>query len=81
MSSRHPPTSRPRPSPIGEEQATSVLDLGDFQNVETLSLSEVSLVLNLVAAQREKQGKLPRENKYVLYVCFIGVFLWKGETG
>ena len=42
--SRQDPTSRAKPKPEGEEEATSVLNLGEFQNVDALSLSEASII-------------------------------------
>ncbi|KAH8796431.1 HRDC-like protein [Hyaloscypha finlandica] len=69
--SRQDPTSRSRPPPEGEEEATSVLNLGEFQNVDALTLSEASLVITAVLAKRTKEGKnmnnelLPRTLNYL----------------
>jgi len=54
---RHAPTSRPKPPPPGEEEATAVLKLGEFQDVDTLTLSEASLVINALMAKRHKDRK------------------------
>lgn len=53
----HPPTSRMRPQPAGDEEATSILKLGEFQNVDTLTLSEAALVLNALTAKRHAERK------------------------
>ena len=45
-------TSRPKPLPAGTEEATSVLQLGEFENVDTLTLSEAALVINALVAKR-----------------------------
>lgn len=55
--SHHAPTSRPKPPPPGEEEASSVLKLGEFQDVDTLTLSEASLVINALLAKRKKDRK------------------------
>ncbi|KAG9257060.1 DNA-directed RNA polymerase II subunit RPB4 [Emericellopsis cladophorae] len=54
-----PKTSRPKPPPPGNEEASTVLNLGEFQDVETLTLSEASLVLNaIVQRRRERAAKV-----------------------
>ena len=53
----HAPTSRPKPPPAGEEEAGSVLKLGEFENVETLTLSEASLVIHALMNRRRKDRK------------------------
>ncbi|KAH8889511.1 hypothetical protein GQ53DRAFT_217640 [Thozetella sp. PMI_491] len=53
----HAPTSRPKPPPAGEEEASSVLKLGEFDNVETLTLSEASLVIHALINRRRKDRK------------------------
>ncbi|KAB5536625.1 HRDC-like protein [Coniochaeta sp. 2T2.1] len=55
--SHHAPTSRPKPPPPGEEEASTVLKLGEFQDVDTLTLSEASLVINALLAKRKKDRK------------------------
>ncbi len=49
--------SRSKPLLEGEEEATSILNLGEFQNVDALTLSEASLVINAVLVKRTKEGK------------------------
>lgn len=44
--------SRPKPPPAGEEEAGQELKLGEFEGVETLSLSEAALVVNALVAKR-----------------------------
>ncbi|KAI8959937.1 HRDC-like protein [Daldinia sp. FL1419] len=53
----HPPTSRSRAPPAGNEEATSVLRLGEFEDVDTLTLSEASLVINALVAKRRNDRK------------------------
>lgn len=55
--SHHAPTSRPKPPPPIEEEAGTVLRLGEFQDVDTLTLSEASLVINALLAKRKKDRK------------------------
>ncbi|KAJ2904147.1 hypothetical protein MKZ38_008768 [Zalerion maritima] len=52
-----PPTSRTKPAPPGDEEATAILKLGEFQNVDTLTLSEASLVLNALTTKRRAERK------------------------
>ncbi|KAK4648752.1 hypothetical protein QC762_114130 [Podospora pseudocomata] len=54
---KHAPTSRAKPPPAGEEEAGAVLKLGEFQDVDTLTLSEASLVINALMAKRKKDRK------------------------
>ncbi|KAL2255977.1 hypothetical protein VTK26DRAFT_2400 [Humicola hyalothermophila] len=53
----HAPTSRGKPTPPGEEEAGEVLRLGEFEDVDTLTLSEASLVINALMAKRRKDRK------------------------
>lgn len=55
--SHHAPTSRPKPPPPGEEEASTVLRLGEFQDVDTLTNSEASLVINALMQKRKKDRK------------------------
>lgn len=54
----HAPTSRARERPIGDEEATTDLKLGEFQNVPTLTLSEARLLINAVMDHRKQQRKV-----------------------
>ncbi|KAK0392443.1 hypothetical protein NLU13_1938 [Sarocladium strictum] len=53
----HPRTSRPKPPPPGKEQAKEVINLGEFQDADTLTYSEASLVLNALMAKRRNDRK------------------------
>ncbi|GJC86907.1 DNA-directed RNA polymerase II subunit rpb4 [Colletotrichum spaethianum] len=55
--SHHAPTSRPKPPPPGSEEASTVLNLGEFQHVDTLTLSEASLVINALVTKRKMDRK------------------------
>ncbi|KXH58384.1 RNA polymerase Rpb4 [Colletotrichum salicis] len=55
--SHHAPTSRPKPPPPGSEEASSILNLGEFQHVDTLTLSEASLVINALVTKRKMDRK------------------------
>ncbi|KAH6646446.1 HRDC-like protein [Truncatella angustata] len=50
-------TSRAKPTPPGNEEASAVLNLGEFQDVDTLTLSEASLVINALVNKRRLEGK------------------------
>ena len=51
-------TSRSREKPTGDEEATTDLKLGEFQNVPTLTLSEARLLINAVMDHRKQQRKV-----------------------
>ncbi|OAA53777.1 DNA directed RNA polymerase 2 polypeptide d [Niveomyces insectorum RCEF 264] len=57
------PTSRPKPPPPGEEEAGVELKLGEFEGVETLSLSEAWLVINALEAKRRNDRKNVNETE------------------
>ncbi|CAK7265650.1 RNA polymerase B [Sporothrix epigloea] len=57
------PTSRPKPPPPGEEEAGAELRLGEFEGVETLSLSEAWLVINALMAKRRNDRKTVNETE------------------
>ncbi|EEU48466.1 hypothetical protein Neosp_006282 [[Neocosmospora] mangrovei] len=59
----HPRTSRPKPPPPGNEEASTVLNLGEFQEVDTLTLSEAALVLNALVAKRRNDRKNVNETE------------------
>ncbi|KAI2616413.1 HRDC-like protein [Hypomontagnella submonticulosa] len=61
--SHHPPTSRARAQPAGNEEATNVLNLGEFQDVDTLTLSEAALVINALVAKRRNDRKNVNETE------------------
>jgi DNA-directed RNA polymerase II subunit RPB4 len=52
--------------PAGNEEASAVLNLGEFQDVETLTLSEASLIINAIASKRRNANdKTYKETEYV----------------
>ncbi|KAM3443558.1 hypothetical protein NHJ13051_000437 [Beauveria bassiana] len=55
--------SRPKPPPPGNEEASATLNLGEFHNVDTLTLSEASLVLNALVAKRRNDRKNVNETE------------------
>lgn len=57
------PTSRPKPPARGDEQAGAELKLGEFENVDTLTLSEASLVINALIAKRRNDRKNFQESE------------------
>lgn len=63
--SGHAPTSRSREAPQGDEEAGSELRLGEFQNVDALTHSEASLVINAVVQKRRADKKNVNETEYV----------------
>lgn len=50
-------TSRPKPAPAGEEEATDDVKLGEFEGVDTLTLSEANLVIHALVAKRRNDRK------------------------
>ncbi|KAH0491531.1 hypothetical protein TgHK011_002956 [Trichoderma gracile] len=56
-------TSRPKPPPPGNEEAGAILNLGEFQDVDTLTLSEAALVLNALVAKRRNDRKNVNETE------------------
>ncbi|KAM0285021.1 hypothetical protein ACHAQH_001710 [Verticillium albo-atrum] len=60
---RFKPTSRPRPPVPGQEKAEGVLELGEFQEVDTLTLSEASLVINALVTKRRMDRKNVNETE------------------
>jgi hypothetical protein len=65
----HAPTSRPKPAPPGLEKADHELNLGEFQDVDTLTLSEASLVINALVAKRKMDRKNINETESVSLLC------------
>ncbi|KAI6087862.1 RNA polymerase Rpb4 [Hypoxylon rubiginosum] len=61
--SHHAPTSRAKPEQGGEEEATTILKLGEFQDVDTLTLSEAALVINALVAKRRNERKNVTESE------------------
>lgn len=68
---QHRPTSRPRPPPPGEEEAGADLKLGEFENVQTLSLSEAALVINALVAKRRNERKNVNDTEYAYTFSFV----------
>ncbi|KAH0524768.1 hypothetical protein TsFJ059_007225 [Trichoderma semiorbis] len=56
-------SSRPKPPPPGNEEASATLNLGEFQHVDTLTLSEAALVLNALVAKRRNDRKNVNETE------------------
>ncbi|KAI9759171.1 MAG: RNA polymerase B [Chaenotheca gracillima] len=52
---QHQQTSRTREKPQGDEEASTELRLGEFQNVHALTLSEARLVINVVMENRRQK--------------------------
>lgn len=67
--SGHPRSSRPKPPPPGKPQVTGEINLGEFQNADTLTYSEASLVLNALMAKRRNDRKDPNATEYVSNVA------------
>ena len=58
------PTSRAREQVGGDEEATSDLKLGEFQNVHSMSLSEARALIIAILAHRATTKKV-EETEYV----------------
>lgn len=56
-------TSRRREQPIGDEEATIDLKLGEFEGVPTLTLSEARAVIEAVITHRKNAGKKIEETE------------------
>ncbi|ORY60144.1 HRDC-like protein [Pseudomassariella vexata] len=61
--SNHQQTSRAKPAPPGTEEASSSLNLGEFQHVDTLTLSEAALVINALVSKRRTDRKNVNETE------------------
>jgi DNA-directed RNA polymerase II subunit RPB4 len=58
------PKARVKEQPLGDEEASSVLKLGEFKGVHALTLSEARLVINIVQETRKaKQQKEVKESE------------------
>lgn len=64
--SHHPPTSRPKPTAAGNEEASAILNLGEFENVQPLTLSETALIINALTSKRRNERKNQNDTEYVL---------------
>ena len=56
-------TSRTKPLPPGNEEASAELNLGEFQDVDTLTLSEAALVINALMQKRRIDRKNVNETE------------------
>ncbi|KAK2068713.1 hypothetical protein P8C59_003341 [Phyllachora maydis] len=62
----HLPTSRNKATTTGDEEAGDVLKLGEFQEVDTLTLSEAQLVIKALMAKRRKDRKDRNETEVLV---------------
>ena len=69
--SAHAPTSRTREAPQGDEEASSELKLGEFQDVDALTHSEAALVINALVSKRSADRKNVNETE-----CVCPFFPW-----
>ncbi|KAL9100599.1 MAG: hypothetical protein Q9163_004036 [Psora crenata] len=68
------PISRTRERPGGEEEATTELKLGEFQNVPTLTLSEARLLINAVMDHRRQQRQVNETETLIKTQDYLDVF-------
>ena len=68
------PTSRARERAGGEEEATTDLKLGEFQNVPTLTLSEARLLINAVMDHRKQQRQANETETLIKTQDYLDVF-------
>ena len=66
------PTSRAREQVGGDEEATSDLKLGEFQNVHSMSLSEARALIIAILAHRATTKKV-EETEYVFLLDTLPV--------
>ncbi|CZS89238.1 related to DNA-directed RNA polymerase II chain [Rhynchosporium agropyri] len=59
-------TSRSREPPQGDEEASSELKLGEFQDVDALTHSEAALVINALVAKRRMDKKNVNETELLM---------------
>jgi hypothetical protein len=64
------PTSRTREAPQGDEEASSELKLGEFQDVDALTHSEAALVINALVSKRRGDRKNVNDTEYVSHLSF-----------
>ena len=57
------PTARVREQPAGEEEASAQLNLGEFNEVPTLTLSEARLLITAVTSVRNKGRNSLEDNE------------------
>jgi hypothetical protein len=69
--SAHAPTSRSREAPQGDEEASSELKLGEFQDVDALTHSEAALVINALVQKRSVDRKNVNETEYASLFPFL----------
>ncbi|KAL9601379.1 MAG: hypothetical protein Q9219_002555 [cf. Caloplaca sp. 3 TL-2023] len=74
MATDHAPTARTREKPSGDEEATTDLKLGEFQNVPTLTLSEARLLINAVMDHRKSMRKVEETDTLVKTQDYLDVF-------
>lgn len=58
--------SRPRRPPTGDEEVAAVLNLGEFDNVPTLNLSEARTIINAVVTRRRQIKQKVSESETLL---------------
>jgi hypothetical protein len=75
--SAHAPTSRTREAPQGDEEASSELKLGEFQDVDALTHSEAALVINALVSKRSADRKNVNETEYALLFLLSAVGGWR----
>lgn len=78
--SKQQPRSRPKESNIQDEEASSVLKLGEFEGVPTLSTSEAAVLISAVKAQRTKLGKPMKQTELVDPSVPFSLLFWPFPT-
>ncbi|CAD0091716.1 unnamed protein product [Aureobasidium vineae] len=58
--------SRPKRAPTGDEEATAILRLGEFQQVPALNLSEARTIINAVTQRRRNIKQKVSESETLL---------------
>ena len=67
-------TSRTRERPGGDESASTELNLGEFQNVPTLTLSEARLLINAVMDHRKQSRQVNETETLIKTQDYLDVF-------
>ena len=68
-------TSRRRPAPTGDEEASNTLRLGEMTDVQTLSVAEANELLKFIEDKRKREGlEINNKDIYVKSRDYVNLF-------
>ncbi|KAI1265063.1 HRDC-like protein [Xylariaceae sp. FL1019] len=67
-------TSRAKAEATGNEEASTTISLGEFQNVDTLTLSEAALVIGAIVEKRQHNNKLNHTEMLSKTIDYLDAF-------